>query len=86
MGMTTNQTALEQKLAKACRLSQAYSYRYSTGFMPGAYGGGNTIRMCPLCRKLARTEGLLSGGSTGTVLAGVLAWCERIPADAVVVR
>jgi cysteine synthase A len=38
-----------------------------------------------LCRWLARSHGLLAGGSTGTVLAGVLAWCDRIDRDAVVV-
>ena len=42
----------------------------------------SAIRMC---RQLARTEGLLAGGSTGTVLAGVLAWRERMPANSVVV-
>lgn len=38
-----------------------------------------------LCRQLARQEGVLVGGSTGTVLSGVLAWRERLPPDAVVV-
>jgi 2,3-diaminopropionate biosynthesis protein SbnA len=38
-----------------------------------------------MCRHLARTEGLLVGGSTGTVLAGVAMWRDRIPADSVVV-
>ncbi|PLZ02450.1 2,3-diaminopropionate biosynthesis protein SbnA [Burkholderia sp. WAC0059] len=38
-----------------------------------------------MCRFLARSNGILAGGSTGTVLAGVKAWQERIPADAVIV-
>ncbi len=38
-----------------------------------------------ICRYLARTNGLLGGGSTGTVVAGVLAWRDRLPGDAVVV-
>ncbi|OLL30998.1 2,3-diaminopropionate biosynthesis protein SbnA [Burkholderia sp. SRS-W-2-2016] len=38
-----------------------------------------------MCRFLARSNGILAGGSTGTVLAGVIAWQDRIPADAVVV-
>lgn len=38
-----------------------------------------------MCRYLARTNGLLSGGSTGTVLCGVNRWRDRIPADATVV-
>ncbi len=42
----------------------------------------NTVRMC---RHLARSEGLLLGGSTGTVLAGVEMWRDRMAPDAVVV-
>lgn len=38
-----------------------------------------------MCRYLARTDGLLGGGSTGTVVAGVYAWRDRIPKDATVV-
>jgi N-(2-amino-2-carboxyethyl)-L-glutamate synthase len=38
-----------------------------------------------LCRWLAQSHGLLAGGSTGTVLAGVRAWSDRILQDAVVV-
>jgi 2,3-diaminopropionate biosynthesis protein SbnA len=38
-----------------------------------------------MCRWLARSHGLLAGGSTGTVLAGLHAWFDRIPQDAVVV-
>lgn len=38
-----------------------------------------------MCRYLARTNGLLAGGSTGTVVAGVHAWRDRLPADALVV-
>lgn len=37
-----------------------------------------------MCRHLAHTYGLLAGGSTGTVLAAVLAWQERVPQDAVI--
>jgi cysteine synthase A len=37
------------------------------------------------CRWLARTTGLLSGGSTGTVLAAVRRLAASIPADATVV-
>ncbi|BBP65620.1 MULTISPECIES: 2,3-diaminopropionate biosynthesis protein SbnA [Pseudomonas] len=42
----------------------------------------DTIRMC---RYMARENGLLFGGSTGTVLAGVMAWKDRIHPDATVV-
>jgi cysteine synthase A len=38
-----------------------------------------------MCRYIARTNGLLGGGSTGTVLAGVHRWRERIPAHSTVV-
>jgi len=38
-----------------------------------------------MCRHLARTNGLLAGGSTGTVVAGVYAWRDRLPENAVVV-
>jgi cysteine synthase A len=38
-----------------------------------------------MCRYLARTNGLLAGGSTGTVLAAVHRWRTRLPADACVV-
>lgn len=42
----------------------------------------DTIQMC---RYMARENGLLFGGSTGTVLAGVMAWKDRIHPDATVV-
>ncbi|MDO5622901.1 MAG: 2,3-diaminopropionate biosynthesis protein SbnA [Paracoccus sp. (in: a-proteobacteria)] len=38
-----------------------------------------------LCRWLARSRGLLAGGSTGTVLAALRSWSDRIPQDAVAV-
>ena len=38
-----------------------------------------------MCRHLARTNGLLAGGSTGTVLCGVQHWRERLPTNATVV-
>lgn len=38
-----------------------------------------------MCRYLARSNGLLAGGSTGTVLSGVHRWRERIATGAVVV-
>lgn len=38
-----------------------------------------------MCRYIAKTNGLLAGGSTGTVLAGVSQWQSRIPADATIV-
>jgi len=38
-----------------------------------------------MCRLLARTNGLLAGGSTGTVLCGVSQWLARIPSAATVV-
>jgi cysteine synthase A len=38
-----------------------------------------------MCRFLARSNGILAGGSTGTVLSGVLQWRDRIPLDATVV-
>jgi cysteine synthase A len=38
-----------------------------------------------MCRYLARERGLLAGGSTGTVLAGLYGWRERIPEGATVV-
>lgn len=38
-----------------------------------------------MCRRLAHTEGLLLGGSTGTVLAGIEMCKDRIAPDAVVV-
>ena len=41
-----------------------------------------TVRMC---HYLAKSNGLLAGGSTGTVLAGVKAWQARIPHGATVV-
>ena len=37
-----------------------------------------------MCRYLARHQGFLAGGSTGTVLAAVLAWKPRLPKDAIV--
>ncbi len=37
-----------------------------------------------MCRHLARNHGFLCGGSTGTVLAAVLAWRARLPRGAVV--
>lgn len=41
-----------------------------------------TIRMC---RRIARSHGLLFGGSTGTVLAGVEHWSANIKSDDIVV-
>jgi N-(2-amino-2-carboxyethyl)-L-glutamate synthase len=38
-----------------------------------------------MCRYLARTNGLLCGGSTGTVLCAVARWRERLGAQATVV-
>lgn len=38
-----------------------------------------------MCRYLARTTGFLAGGSTGTVLAGVNSWRDRLPRDATIV-
>lgn len=38
-----------------------------------------------MCRHLARSNGLMAGGSTGTVLAAVHAWRNRIKPDATVV-
>jgi 2,3-diaminopropionate biosynthesis protein SbnA len=38
-----------------------------------------------MCRWLARTHGLLVGGSTGTVLAGLYAWRDLISSDATVI-
>ncbi|MDR7010040.1 2,3-diaminopropionate biosynthesis protein SbnA [Paraburkholderia strydomiana] len=38
-----------------------------------------------LCRWLARSHGLLAGGSTGSVLAGIHLWKDRIRPDDVVV-
>jgi cysteine synthase A len=37
------------------------------------------------CRRLARTNGILVGGSTGTVIAAVESIAERIPRDAIVI-
>ena len=37
-----------------------------------------------MCRYLARTNGFLAGGSTGTVLAGINAWRDRLPVNATV--
>lgn len=42
-------------------------------------------RTIAMCRHLARTRGLLVGGSTGTVISGLHAWRDRIPEDAIVV-
>jgi cysteine synthase A len=42
-------------------------------------------RTVAMCRVLARTKGLLVGGSTATVIAAVHAWRERIESGAVVV-
>jgi 2,3-diaminopropionate biosynthesis protein SbnA len=42
-------------------------------------------RAIEMCRYMARTNGLLVGGSTGSVLAGVFAWLDRLPQDAAVV-
>ncbi|RRV10716.1 2,3-diaminopropionate biosynthesis protein SbnB [Pseudomonas sp. v388] len=42
-------------------------------------------RAVTMCRILARTKGLLVGGSTATVIAAVHAWRERIQPGAVVV-
>ncbi|MDT9002104.1 2,3-diaminopropionate biosynthesis protein SbnA [Paucibacter sp. APW11] len=38
-----------------------------------------------MCRYLARSNGILAGGSTGTVLAAVYRWRDRMPEDACVV-
>jgi N-(2-amino-2-carboxyethyl)-L-glutamate synthase len=38
-----------------------------------------------MCRFLAQSNGILAGGSTGTVLSAVLKWRERMPAGATVV-
>jgi cysteine synthase A len=38
-----------------------------------------------MCRWLARSNGILAGGSTGTVLAGVHRWRDRLSEDACVV-
>lgn len=38
-----------------------------------------------MCRYLARNHGMLVGGSTGTVIAGLYHWRDRIPPGAVVV-
>ena len=38
-----------------------------------------------MCRHLARTNGILGGGSTGTVLCAVARWSERIAPAATVV-
>jgi 2,3-diaminopropionate biosynthesis protein SbnA len=38
-----------------------------------------------MCRHLARSNGLMAGGSTGTVLAAVHAWRKRLPPDALVI-
>jgi len=37
------------------------------------------------CRHLAVHNGILAGGSTGTVMTAVLAWRDRMPQDAVIV-
>ncbi|MEG5266130.1 2,3-diaminopropionate biosynthesis protein SbnB [Pseudomonas sp. JDS28PS106] len=42
-------------------------------------------RTVAMCRVLARTKGMLVGGSTATVIAAVHAWRERIEPDSVVV-
>lgn len=42
-------------------------------------------RAVEMCRYLARSNGLLVGGSTGTVLSAVLDWRDRIPPGARVV-
>jgi cysteine synthase A len=38
-----------------------------------------------MCRYLARSNGILAGGSTGTVLSALVNWRDRIPAQATVV-
>lgn len=38
-----------------------------------------------MCRNLAKKHGIFAGGSTGTTLAGVYAWRDRIPPAATVV-
>ncbi|WP_256079601.1 2,3-diaminopropionate biosynthesis protein SbnA [Massilia sp. YIM B04103] len=38
-----------------------------------------------ICRWLARSNGILAGGSTGTVLAGVAALAQELPRDATIV-
>lgn len=42
-------------------------------------------RTVEMCRHMARSCGLLIGGSTGSVLAGVQAWRDRLPQAATVV-
>lgn len=42
-------------------------------------------RAIEMCRYMARTNGILLGGSTGSVLGGVFSWLDRLPQDAVVV-
>lgn len=64
-----------------------------TSQRPGIFDaqGVHALEMVPeaqtvtMCRHLAKSRGLLVGGSTGTVVAGVHAWRDRIPAGAVVV-
>lgn len=64
-----------------------------TSQRPGIFDaqGVHALEMVPeaqtvtMCRHLAKSRGLLVGGSTGTVVAGVLAWRDRIPTGAVVV-
>ena len=43
------------------------------------------VRTVQVCRWLAQRYGLLFGGSTGTVLAGVQQWAAQIRPDDVVV-
>jgi 2,3-diaminopropionate biosynthesis protein SbnA len=43
------------------------------------------VQTVAMCRRVARTNGFLAGGSTGTVLAAIDAWGNRLAPDAVVV-
>lgn len=45
----------------------------------------NEVSAVQMCRRLARAEGLLVGGSTGTVLAAVELWRDRIEPSATIV-
>lgn len=42
-------------------------------------------RSIQMCRWLSKTHGVLAGGSTGTVLAAINAWNDRIPEGSVIV-
>ncbi len=74
--------------------SPRYIPGLGTSQLPAIFSPGNrlhAVEMIPeaqavlMCRHMARHQGVLIGGSTGTVLAGVHAWRDRIADDAVVV-